>query len=253
MRNGFSLVELSIVLVILGLLTGGILAGQSLIRASELRSVSTEYDHISAALYTFKDNYFALPGDMRNATDYWGIAAGSTGDDATCRAASGAGTTTCNGDGNGTIAGGGNEMYRVWEHLANADLIEGSYTGIAGSGGSNDHDPGVNAMRSKVNQSGWGMRNFDSTDFAGVVFLYDYGNVLLLGGDTTTLPIGDIMTNEEAWNIDTKIDDGLPGQGNLLAFDHVNCSLAANTSDYNAAYDLADSGTHCALIFRADF
>lgn len=69
--RGFSLVELSIVLVILGLLTGGILAGQSLIRASELRSVSTELQRYSSAIYSFRDQYMALPGDMLNATSFW--------------------------------------------------------------------------------------------------------------------------------------------------------------------------------------
>ena len=71
-RSAFSLVELSIVLVILGLLTGGILSGQSLIRAAELRSVTTEYSRYTAATYSFRDKYFALPGDMSNAESFWG-------------------------------------------------------------------------------------------------------------------------------------------------------------------------------------
>lgn len=60
--KAFSLVELSIVLVILGLLTGGILAGQSLIRAAELRAVSTEYSRYITATQSFRDKYFAVPG-----------------------------------------------------------------------------------------------------------------------------------------------------------------------------------------------
>ena len=72
MRAAFSLVELSIVLVILGLLTGGILTGQNLIRAAELRSVVTEFQTYQTAVMTFRDKYFALPGDMTNATDFWG-------------------------------------------------------------------------------------------------------------------------------------------------------------------------------------
>lgn len=67
MTRGFSLVELSIVLVILGLLTGGILAGQSLIRAAELRSVTTEYGRWVTAMHSFRDKYMAIPGDMRDA------------------------------------------------------------------------------------------------------------------------------------------------------------------------------------------
>ncbi|MBN9993879.1 prepilin-type N-terminal cleavage/methylation domain-containing protein, partial [Listeria monocytogenes] len=76
-KPGFSLIELSIVLVILGLLTGGILAGQSLIRAAELRSVGEEYQKNRTAVATFRDKYFAIPGDMTNATSFWGLAGGT--------------------------------------------------------------------------------------------------------------------------------------------------------------------------------
>ena len=74
-QQGFSLVELSIVLVILGLLVGGILSGQSLIRASELRSVTTEYQTYVTSLGTFRDRYFALPGDLSNAASFWSTVA----------------------------------------------------------------------------------------------------------------------------------------------------------------------------------
>jgi prepilin-type N-terminal cleavage/methylation domain-containing protein len=60
-RRGFSLVELSIVLVILGLLTGGILTGQNLIRAAELRSAVTELQRHQASTQSFRDKYFAIP------------------------------------------------------------------------------------------------------------------------------------------------------------------------------------------------
>ncbi len=55
--NAFSLVELSIVLVILGLLVGGVLSGQSLIRAAELRSITEDYARYVTATHTFKDKY----------------------------------------------------------------------------------------------------------------------------------------------------------------------------------------------------
>ncbi len=101
MTNGFSLVELSIVLVILGLLTGGILSGQNLIRAAELRAVTTEFSAYQTAVMTFKDKYFALPGDMRNATDFWGSAGGSGVIGDGCEAGTPTGTQTCNGNGDG--------------------------------------------------------------------------------------------------------------------------------------------------------
>jgi prepilin-type N-terminal cleavage/methylation domain-containing protein len=71
MKKGFTLVELSIVLVILGLLAGGVLAGQSLIRAAELRSVTTQLEQYSTAIYAFRDRYFAIPGDEEFARRAW--------------------------------------------------------------------------------------------------------------------------------------------------------------------------------------
>ena len=71
MRKGFSLVELSIVLVILGLLVGGVLSGQSLIRAAELRAATQEYQRYYTATQTFRDKYFAIPGDFNNAQAFW--------------------------------------------------------------------------------------------------------------------------------------------------------------------------------------
>ena len=105
MKNAFSLVELSIVLVILGLLTGGILGGQSLIRAAELRSVSTEAARYTTAVYSFRDKYMALPGDMPNATAFWGAAPD-------CSAQTASGASTCNGNGDGMLRWGGTNPER---------------------------------------------------------------------------------------------------------------------------------------------
>lgn len=99
MRHGFSLVELSIVLVILGLLTGGILAGQSLIRAAELRSVASEHQRYVTATKSFQDKYFSVPGDMKNATSFWGAADGGDGLGTDCFNVKSTTATTCNGNG----------------------------------------------------------------------------------------------------------------------------------------------------------
>ena len=64
-QRGFSLVELSIVLVILGLLVGGVLGGQALIRAAEIRGVLADKDKYLAAVYTFKNKYQALTNSFR--------------------------------------------------------------------------------------------------------------------------------------------------------------------------------------------
>lgn len=119
--HAFSLVELSIVLVILGLLVGGILAGQSLIHAAELRKMSAFITNTRTAHNAFKDRYFALPGDFDNATGVWGRSNASDWH-STCSAQPGtpSATGTCNGDGNGWVT----ESQGYWEHLKLAGLIE---------------------------------------------------------------------------------------------------------------------------------
>ena len=133
MRNGFSLLELSIVLVIIGLLAGGVMTGQSLIRAAELRAVITEYQRYVTAMQAFRDKYMALPGDMKTATAFWGD------DNTNCADAAVANGTpgTCNGDGNGnvdynTAVSSTSETYQLWKQLALAGLLEGNFTGLSG-------------------------------------------------------------------------------------------------------------------------
>lgn len=142
--SGFSLVELSIVLVILGLLVGGVLSGRALIRAAELRNITTEFSEWQTALNTFKTRYNALPGDMPNATSFWGNAAtgASSGQCAAPLTDAGTGKQTCNGDGNmkiqytwkGALRTDLHEAFRFWQHLQNAGLIAGGYTGTAPAG-----------------------------------------------------------------------------------------------------------------------
>lgn len=242
MRNAFSLVELSIVLVILGLLTGGILAGQSLIRASELRSVSTEHDRYSSAMYAFRDKYFQLPGDFQKATDFWTAA---DADYTNCLNMSTvpAGTATCNGNGDGGIgvnSGAGNatryfETHRFWQHLANAGLIEGTYAGIGGSSGSYHaftYTARYNAPAAKIGTGGvWTMANWPT-----------HGNSFGLGAQSGTYGMGALIKPEESWNVDTKMDDGLPAQGRVRDF-----SAACTTS---SAYSLTVTTNSCSLLFR---
>ncbi|MBN8543498.1 MAG: prepilin-type N-terminal cleavage/methylation domain-containing protein [Alphaproteobacteria bacterium] len=248
MIRGFSLVELSIVLVILGLLTGGILAGQSLIRASELRAVSSEYQRYAASIATFRDKYFGLPGDFRDATKFWGAAHATP---ATCAVTQGTGTQTCDGDGDGTIEHetsftGSSEQFRFWQQLANAGLIEGNYTGAKGSVGNIDHAIlGTNVPRSKLTNAGWGMRLFGSIGFMTNT------QVLMFGASqTNNMPFGYALKPEEAWNIDTKMDDGRPAYGSVVATEaNLTCNTTAVAS--TAEYLLSASAVGCSLSFKA--
>ncbi len=241
MRQGFSLVELSIVLVILGLLTGGILAGQSLIRAAELRSVSNEFQRYVAATNSFRDKYFALPGDMNNAQAVWGAA------------------NTNNGNNDGVINTGAaasvtGEQFEFWNQLARAGLIEGTYSGLAGATNAFDGVIGTNVPKSKMGNAGWGVQNISMTGNANF-FTNDYGNAFTFGSQSSGgVPQGANLKPEEAWNIDTKMDDGLPGSGKIWGIYWNNaCATAASATDYASRYNLASSAKSCALIFSKPF
>jgi prepilin-type N-terminal cleavage/methylation domain-containing protein len=258
-QSAFSLVELSIVLVILGLLTGGILGGQELIRAAELRAIPTELNKHRAAVYTFRDKYFALPGDMPNAVRFWGAAAGGTADgtDAACLAlddsSPSTGSETCNGDGDGRIELG-SEMLRFWQHLTNAGLIEGQYTGVSATNLTNRaHQGGLNCPASKFGQNtAHSIYHMGSSNGSGYHFAGDYGNTFIFGRSSSMWEtIGQILLPEDAWNIDTKLDDGKPGTGavrprNINASGHPNCSTSSDPalSEYNLTYDSAACGLH---------
>lgn len=254
MKRGFSLVELSIVLVILGLLVGGVLSGQALIRAAELRSVTTEYGRYTSAVQSFRDKYFALPGDMNNATAFWGAAAN-------CPGTSTQGSTdksTCNGDGNGSVltSAASREHFRFWQHLVNAGLIEGSYNGVPGSADSLCSTT-ANVPKSKLGTGLWFVYDYGAISGNGSVFDGIYNNSFELGAPSACQhPYNALVKPEEVWNIDTKIDDGKPATGKLVvrAVNGLNtCTDTATTSTLTASYLLSSSTISCGFIFRNPF
>ncbi len=123
-QTGFTLIEIAIVLVIIGLLLGGVLKGQELITSARVRNLISQQDGIKAAYFGFLDRFRALPGDYSQATtNISGVSAGT------------------NGDNNGQIAGTTdtpaapiNEYIAVWEHLSKSGFINGSYTYAATDG-----------------------------------------------------------------------------------------------------------------------
>lgn len=255
MKNGFSLVELSIVLVILGLLTGGILAGQSLIRASELRSVTMEYNRYYTAEQAFRDKYFAIPGDMSNATSFWGIA-GGTGSDSTCSDVVSTGAATCNGNADGLVitSTGSREHFRFWQHLANAGLIEGQFTGMY-VGASGIGTSTANAPKSKLGVGLWFVYDYGTLSGNGTLFDGVYRNVFEMGAPTTgpAQPANPLVKPDEIWNIDTKMDDGKPATGKLVvrAISGIEyCTDTASPSTLTASYLLSASTVSCNFIFR---
>lgn len=247
MRHAFSLVELSIVLVILGLLAGGVLAGKSLIRASEMRTVGTEYQRWQTATSAFRDKYFTLPGDLANATSFWGMA--------TCPGTyttPGSGTATCNGNGDSIINNA--EFYRSWQHLANAGLIEGTYTGVPSDAASLASLPGTNVPVSKLGQAGWSIYTIGTTSVSNAAYFEgSYAATLFFGTAVANwITQGNALKAEEAWNIDTKMDDARPGTGKIRAWEGSNCHDAGQSSTValaqTANYALTGTALTCALL-----
>jgi prepilin-type N-terminal cleavage/methylation domain-containing protein len=117
-QQGFTLIEIAIVLVIIGLLIGGVLKGQEMITQAKIRNVANDFNGVSAAYYSYQDRYRAIPGDDVNAATRW--------------------TTSASGDGNGVVGGSYNdtnaeasatEAQRFWQHLRLAGLVAGQTTG----------------------------------------------------------------------------------------------------------------------------
>ncbi len=112
-NQGFTLVEIAIVLVIIGLLLGGILKGQEMITQAKIKNSIADFSGISAAYHGYQDRYRAIPGDDTGATRWSGATAGN---------------------GNGVVAGKYNSQTATdesrlwWDHLRRSGFVAGSGT-----------------------------------------------------------------------------------------------------------------------------
>ena len=256
--SGFTLVELSIVLVIIGLLVGGILTGQTLIRKTELKTIGTEFSFYQKAVTNFRDQYLELPGDMSRATQYWGAATN-------CPGTTTQGTTdgtTCDGDGDGAISPtvpNSNERYRIWQHLANADLIDGIYNGVTGPSHATNHSIiGFNSPGSSLGSNiGWTVVERQGVTGSSTIFDGDYGHVLHLGQENgTTGTFAPALSPKELFQIDTKMDDGQPGTGSIIAQWWDECTDAPDETAASAEaanYSLEVDDEVCSIIFANAF
>lgn len=111
-QSGFTLVEIAIVLVVIGLLLGGVLKGQELVLNAQIRNSINDYNNVASARFAYQDRYRRIPGDDNTATARWG-----------------AGIAQGNGD--GILTGVWNQNSNVetgifWHHLRNDNLVAGS-------------------------------------------------------------------------------------------------------------------------------
>ncbi len=195
-EKGFTLVELSIVLVIIGLIVGGVLVGQDLIKAAQVRAVVSQLQQYDAAINTFRSKYDGLPGDFTRA-EAFGLGTASVGPD---------------GNGNGLIDDGAatpalaasfdGELQSFWYHLSRANLIGGSYVGTGAVLGSDFPE-------NKLKKGG-------VVAFARQASSLNYYGV---GVGTNGFTYGGGLTPSEAFGIDSKLDDGAPRTGIVIARD----------------------------------
>lgn len=255
--EAFTLVELAIVLVIIGLIVGGVLVGQSLIRTAELNAVVKEARQFQTAAHTFREKYGGYPGDLKNATAFWG-SRGGTGSDAACvSVVSTSDTLTCNGDGDGTIANAisgtpSSEWNRFFQQLGNAGLIEGTYYGYGAAVGT----PGITVPKSRLNSTAqWSIRTLASSSTTQT-FLINYGNAVMRlrsPNISQTVAGGGVISPIDAWQIDVKMDDGMPGTGKVTTVkgDGVNTfctSAGGSTTDAGATYVTTNDAKDCVFF-----
>src|SRR5262249_24982796 len=125
--HGFTLVEIAIVLVIIGLLLGGILKGQEMITQAKIKNVIADFSGISAAYHGYVDRYHKIPGDDK--------CAGSGATAAICGTTTARWSAASSGDGNGIVQGSyksstvTDESLLWWDHLRRAGFVSG--TGVS--------------------------------------------------------------------------------------------------------------------------
>lgn len=181
-QSGFTLVEIAIVLVIIGLLLGGILKGQELINSAKAKSLANDFRNVPVYIYAYQDKFRAIPGDDCNAQAHVGATATNSG-------ACGSGTA-----GNGRIEGAWDdpgstaESVLFWQHVRLAGLATGDTA--AGGGMPTNADGGRIGVSSD--------KPFTDTTFNGSYYLCSKG-----------------IRGKFAKQIDLQIDDGKTNEGSV--------------------------------------
>ena len=238
--RGFTLIELSIVIVVIGLIVAGVVGGQSLVKQAKLRAVMSELGQFKIAVNAFKLEYNNIPGDMPRAFDYWGSQNGCTNSVAISNSSNPQG---CNGNGDRRISHWGGEGYRSWQHLALADLIPGSYPGR--SIGCCTAEIGLTVPASKRDNTGFII--VPSVDRRPLDFV--------AGGQRGGPSTAKTFSPKELHSIDIKHDDGVAGEGVVRGHNGQAggqapySSITAGTCLSGGDYDLSLDSKECSMRY----
>ncbi len=185
-RSGFTLIELAIVLVIIGLILGSILKGQEMIKNAKMKRIKSDVDGIVAATYSYQDRYNYLPGDDPT--------------DRTAAPPAGFGATGCaGGNGNGLFEG--NERTCFWQELAGAGFMSG--------------DPSQNDEVKVAKRNPFGGR-----------YLVRYANNINSSGKSGNYIFVENIPTEIIKSLDEKYDDGVYNTGTIQSHYDYNTSRA---------------------------
>jgi hypothetical protein len=241
------------------LIVSGITVGSILISQSRIRAVVSEFLQFQSAINGFVTQYGALPGDITTASTFFSTCTSTAGDAGVCNG---------NGDGyigiqNNTMWAGttynNNEMLRAWQHLSLSGYLPGAYSGF-GASTTNGTEPGVNSPASKYLggvYSFWGDTCYTSNYYSALQLAGQTGPVLTNGLNTTPIGSYPLLTTQDAFDLDTKIDDGKPTSGKLWARGSdsvVACGSLATTdacvnSASNAYYTNNSSSPLCQMHY----
>ena len=226
-QSGFTLIEIAIVLVIIGLLLGGVLKGQELINTARVRSLANNIDGVTSAWFSFSDRYRAFPGDYSAA-------------------AVNIPNIITNGDGNGLI-NTDSERALVWSHLQAAGYITGSY-------------PDTGAAAVVAAEYGCPTTTCPDNGF-GQGMVIDRGTLQQSGAAAAPaheLISGRAIPSDVLAELDRKIDDGTASAGSMqlgrggtgwgTAVEIAACqgTTPANVNIYN----MQTPSGNCAVVFR---
>ncbi len=180
-QNGFTLIEIAIVLVIIGLLLGGVMKGQELINSAKVKNLATDFRNIPVYIYGYQDKFKALPGDDPNVAGH--LTGGTQGAKPPA--------------GNGLIDGNWNstdptvESYLFWQHIRLAGLAPGSTIT-----GTTDYIP-RNAVGGQI-----GITNAANSPITGLKGSY--------------IICSDGISGKFAKQLDTTLDDGNTATGSMM-------------------------------------